>query len=202
MTITCQRREPEGYFDDDYVERFPAVEFSSPYFVSEQRVMVRRDSSITGPDDLGGARVCAPAGTTVAQNIAHYELPASSDPMDLVTVEVRSDCLSLLQLGQVDAVTTGETTLSGFDGQDPNLQTVGTGLDDLPYGLAMSPDEPELTRFVNHILADLASSGRWLEIFDDWVGPSGPLASGGLTGLGPPTAHYRDSPPDQLDPSQ
>ena len=193
MTITCQRRYPERYFDADYVERFPGVEFSAPYHVAQQRILVPVSSPITGPDDLAGARVCVPVNTTVEQNIAHYQLPPGSEPMVLVAVDGRTDCLSLLQQGKVDALTTDDTILTGFAAQDPTVAIVGEGFHQQPYGLAISKDRPELTRFVNHLLAEMMADGRWLDIFGHWVGQGGVLGDDGLVGLEPPTPHYRDS---------
>jgi polar amino acid transport system substrate-binding protein len=46
-------------------------------------------------------------------------LPAGAPPIVLVTVEGRSDCLSLLQDRSIDAATTDESILSGLAAQDP-----------------------------------------------------------------------------------
>jgi polar amino acid transport system substrate-binding protein len=109
-----------------------------------------------------------------------------------LTVEGRSDCLSLLQDRSIDAATTDESILSGLAAQDPTLEIVGEGFHDQPYGLAISFDHPDLTRFVNGVLEEIKANGRWTEIFERWLGREGPLGEEGLEIGPPPVARYRD----------
>jgi polar amino acid transport system substrate-binding protein len=169
FTINCRRRQD--------------IAFSSEYFTSGQRLLVRNDNDATTIDGLGAdARVCAAAGSTSVDNIN-----ALPDPKpEVVTVTEQADCLVLLQQSRVDAISTDDTILAGFAFQDPNVQIVGPAFSSEPYGLGLPPGHDEWVRYVNAVLEDVRDSGRWDAIYETWLadvlGPD----------PGPPTATYAD----------
>ncbi len=111
MTINC--------------ERLQLVDFSTDYFDAGQKILVTKGSPIRGPADLKGRKVCAASGTTSIQTIA--TLPAHPIP---VSVNDWTDCMVLLQQGQVDAVSTDDNILAGLAKQDPNTVVVGNRFTD------------------------------------------------------------------------
>ena len=165
MTINCAR--------------WQQVNFSTQYYEAGQKVLVPRTSSARGIDDLGGKRVCAASGSTSIQNIAN----AKSKPVP-VAVSDWTDCLVLLQQGQVDAVSTDDTILAGLAAQDPTTHVVGQAFTSEPYGLAMSQSAPDLVRFVNGVLERVRADGTWATIYRRWLGNTAVPA--------PPPARYRD----------
>ncbi|HEX4102817.1 MAG: glutamate ABC transporter substrate-binding protein [Pseudonocardiaceae bacterium] len=165
-TITCQRREQ--------------VDFSTVYFEAGQRVLVNHGSTVTGLGDLGGRRVCAARGSTSLEKV----LAAPSKPVP-VGAATETDCLMMLQLGQVDAVSTDDTILAGMAAQDPQTVIVGPRLTEEPYGVAIGKDAPDLLRFVNAVLERRAEDGRWRASYEHWLTPLGPPPA-------PPTPQYQD----------
>lgn len=166
MTMTC--------------ERWERVAFSTEYFTAGQRVLVRRDSPVEGIDDLGGQKVCAAAGSTSLQAIA----AAPSRPIPVSVVDW-TDCLVLLQQGEVAAISTDDSILAGMAAQDPTTHVVGDRFTVEPYGIAMSRDAEDLVRFVNGVLERLRSDGTWTELYEQWLGSLGPAPD-------PPRARYQD----------
>jgi polar amino acid transport system substrate-binding protein len=166
VSVTCWRREQ--------------VEFSAVYYEARQRVLVNRNSGITGLEDLRGKRVCAARGTTSLRTILSH--PAKPIPVGEPTP---SDCLMLLQLGEVDAVSSDDTQLAGMAEQDPRTEIVGPPLSEEPYAIAISKDSPDLVRFVNGVLERRAQDGRWLARYQRWLAELGPPPP-------PPTPQYRD----------
>jgi polar amino acid transport system substrate-binding protein len=166
VTITCKRREQVG--------------FSAVYFEAAQRVLVNRGLAIAGMADLRGKQVCAARGTTSLARILAD--PAKPIPVAAAT---ETDCLMLLQLGEVDAVSTDDTLLAGMAEQDPRTEVVGPHLSEEPYGVAISKNAPDLVRFVNAVLARRAEDGRWRASYERWLAPLGPPPS-------PPVPQYRD----------
>jgi polar amino acid transport system substrate-binding protein len=164
MTINC--------------DRLKQVAFSTVYYDAGQRVLVPKSSPANGIGDLGGKKVCAAAGSTSIANIAH----AASHPVP-VSVADWTDCLVLLQQGQIDAISTDDTILAGMAAQDPNLKLVGGRFTDEPYGVAMSRSAPDLVRFVNGVLDGMRADGRWASIYTRWLGGPAPA---------PPPARYSD----------
>lgn len=157
------------------------IDFSSEYFTSRQKLLVRLDSDATGIEDLAGRPVCAAAGSTSIENILALDEPR---PV-AVPVTNQADCLVLLQQGQVEAISTDDTILAGMAAQDPNLRIVGDGFSAEPYGIGLPPDHPEFVRYVNAVLEQVRSSGRWKELYDWWLADL-------LGESTPPDAAYKD----------
>jgi polar amino acid transport system substrate-binding protein len=91
----------------------------------------------------------------------------------------------LLQLGEVDAVSTDDTILAGMKAQDPQTEIVGPSLHEEPYGVMINKNTPDLVRFVNAVLQRRAEDGRWRASYERWLKLLGPPPS-------PPTPQYRD----------
>jgi len=160
MTITC--------------DRLKQIDFSSVYFDAAQRVLVLKNSKATSLDDLHGQKVCATTGSdSVARIQAHKAIA--------VQVPYWTDCLVLLQQGDVAAISTDDSILDGLAAQDPWTKIIGTALTDEPYGLAISRQHPEFVRFVNAVLQQLRTNGQWVASYRHWIGT--PVAS-------IPPAHY------------
>jgi len=170
MTITC--------------DRWTQIAFSSEYYRSGQKVLVRRGSKATTLAQLAGSRVCAPRATSSLSTLR-------SKAPDVVAVESDSHtgCLVLFQSGQVDAITGDDTVLAGLAAQDPYAvvprQEAFTAE---PYGLGMNADDVDLVRFVNARLAQMRGNGEWKAVYDRWLAePLGPAPS-------PPKAVYGRKP--------
>ena len=163
MTINC--------------ERLQQVDFSTVYFDAGQRVLVETNSPARGLSDLGGKRVCATKGSTSIANIG----AAPSHPIP-VAVPFWTDCLVKLQQGDVAAISTDDSILSGLAAQDPWTKIVGPRFTSEPYGLAISQQHPDFVRFVNAVLQRLRTGGQWAASYARWVGTQVPA---------PPPARYK-----------
>jgi polar amino acid transport system substrate-binding protein len=166
MTITCARAEQ--------------IAFSTVYFEASQRLLVPKDSSVRGPADLAGKRVCSQVDTTSLATVARVAPTAT-----LLAVQNWDDCLIALQQGQADAASTDDSILAGMAVQDPNLHIVGPSLEAEPYGLGINKSQEDLVRAVNASLQRMREDGRWLALYRKWLSPLGPPPA-------PPTPKYRD----------
>ncbi|MFF7157878.1 transporter substrate-binding domain-containing protein [Streptomyces sp. NPDC008139] len=166
MTINC--------------DRWKQVAFSSDYMDAGQRVLVSSTSNARSVKDLGGKRICAAKETTSIDT-----LRALRDP-SVVAVGVNdwTDCLMLMQLGQVDAASTDDTILIGLAAQDPNTKLIGPRFTDEPHGIAMRPKQTDFVRFVNAVLERMRQDGSLKALAAKWLGGSDLFA--------PPAAQYRD----------
>ncbi|GAA4525318.1 glutamate ABC transporter substrate-binding protein [Amycolatopsis samaneae] len=166
MTMTC--------------DRWTRVAFSAEYLGGGQRVLVDRRSAATSLDDLGGKRVCASATSTNIRTLAETR----SRPLPVAAANA-TDCMVLLQQGQVDAVSTSDVILAGLAEQDRNTRIVGPRFTDEPCGIGMNTKATDLVRFVNGVLERLRGNGEWDRMYQKWFQRS----------LGPGTApapRYRD----------
>jgi polar amino acid transport system substrate-binding protein len=166
FSITCERKEN--------------IDFSTTYFYANQKILARKDSGIRSASDLPGKRVCSVSGTTSLKRV--FDL----DPRPtLIGVTSWTDCLLMLQQGQVDAVSTDDVVLKGLARQDPDVDVVGETMGIEPYGVGVKLHNDDLVRFVNGALADIRADGTWERLYDRWLLSLGPSP-------GPPTARYQD----------
>ena len=168
MTITC--------------DRLKQVAFSAVYYDAKQRILVKQSSTIDGPAALGGKKVCATKGSTSLAAV----LALPGKPVG-VSVSDWTDCLVMLQQGQVDAVSTDDVILAGMTAQDQYTKIVGAPLADEPYGMAIPLQNQDFVRFVNGVLQNVEASGAWTASYQRWLGSLQP----GTTPA-PPTPQYRD----------
>jgi polar amino acid transport system substrate-binding protein len=151
MTITC--------------DRLQHVDFSAVYFQAQQKVLVLTTSHATSLAGLRGQKVCATTGSdSLAKIKALGAIPAA--------VSYWTDCLVLLQQGDVAAVSTDDSILDGLAAQDPWTKIIGPGLTREPYGLAISRQHPEFVRFVNAVIQQYESDGQWKGSYRRWLGPA------------------------------
>lgn len=166
MTATCAR--------------WQQINFSATYYTAAQRLLVDRSSNVTTLDQLGGKKVCAAKGSTSITTIKEH--PSKPIP---VQVDNWTDCLIMLQQGQVSAVSTDDTILSGMVAQDPNVKMVGPKLTDEPYGIGIPKNNLDMVRFVNGVIAKSIASGSWQRSYNEWLGRTGESGT-------PPTPTYLD----------
>ncbi|TDV46866.1 glutamate ABC transporter substrate-binding protein [Actinophytocola oryzae] len=161
-------------------ERWQQINFSVTYYTAGQRLLVDRTSDVTTLDQLGGKKVCAAKGSTSISTIKQH-------PAKLVPVQVDnwSDCLIMLQQGQVSAVSTDDTILSGMVAQDPNVKMVGPRFTEEPYGIGIPKNNVDMVRFVNAVLAKSIADGAWQDSYNRWLGRTGEPGT-------PPTPAYLD----------
>ena len=166
MTINC--------------ERWKQIAFSTEYYRSGQKILVRKGSKANSLSDLGGQKVCAPRGTSSMDNLmrlAPKAIPVGADS--------HTGCLVLFQQAEVAAITGDDTVLAGLAAQDPYAvvpdQKAFTAE---PYGLGIPAKNVDFVRFVNARLAQLRSNGDWTDIYNRWLrAPLGPAPD-------PPKAVY------------
>jgi polar amino acid transport system substrate-binding protein len=170
MTITC--------------DRWTQIAFSSEYYRSGQKILVRKGSTATTLDDLDGEKVCAPAGTSSLTNLvalAPKAIPVSSSS--------HTGCLVLFQQGDVSAITGDDTVLAGLAAQDPYAVVPNQeAFTAEPYGLGMNSVNVDLVRFVNGVLQQMRDDGEWTQSYNTWLrGALGPAPR-------PPRAVYGREP--------
>lgn len=165
-SITCARKQK--------------VAFSTVYFNANQRVLSGKGSGIDSFQALSGKRVCAVSGTTSLAKL--YEL---NPPPQVSGAATWTDCLVMLQQGQVDAISTDDVVLRGLAHQDPTVDVVGESVAVEPYGIGVKLENTDLVRFVNGVLEKIRDDGTWQRLYDARLRELGPSP-------GPPQPRYED----------
>jgi glutamate transport system substrate-binding protein len=151
-------------------ERRGVVSQAGPYYVTGQQLLVREDDKgkITGPDALEGVKVCSVTGSTSIETVAK-EYDAKPVPFDTY-----SDCVTQLQNGSVDAVTTDGAILLGYAAQAPDeLEVVGEPFSEERYGIGFKKGDDAMCKFVRDTVQASYDDGSWAKAFEATLGKSG-----------------------------
>ncbi len=147
-------------------ERAQEIGFTDPYFIARGRILQKKGGDITGVQDLAGKRVCTVLGSTYEATLKEQAPKAK-----LRLVDTYSECLELIQNGGVDAVSTDDVILTGMIIQDDTLELVeGEELTTEPYGGGFKKDDTQFTEFLNGVLDEYKSDGRWKASYQKWLG--------------------------------
>jgi glutamate transport system substrate-binding protein len=143
------------------------VSFAGPYFVAGQDILVRKDdTSIDGPEafQAGTKKVCSVTGSTPAQNITSY---LKDKTAQLVLFDVYSKCLDALKNKTVDAITTDNVILSGYQSQNADsVRLIGQPFTREPYGIGVKKDDKVFRDFINDTLEKAYTDGRYKAAWD------------------------------------
>jgi len=152
-------------------DRAKVVDFSDPYYVAPQAVVVGKGSDLAGATslaDLKDATIGVQIGTTSLDAVKDVIKP-SNDPK---VFNDSNDVVTALKQNQVDAIVADLPTAFYITAaQVPGSKIVGQfnapGGDS--FGMLLEKDS-ELTPCVNKALGKLESSGELKQITDRWMG--------------------------------
>ncbi len=153
-------------------EREQTVNFSDPYYESEQALLVPEGSDIKTVDDLSGLTVGAQDGTT-GEAYANDE----TDAGQVRGFPTGPAAIAALTNGQVEATIIDnpvaadaiEKGQKGFE----IAQVIPTGEF---YGFALSKNTPELLTAVNGALSEIKSDGTLDKLFEEWFNTKAPAS--------------------------
>ena len=175
MTINC--------------DRWKDIAFSSEYYRSGQKVLVRLGEKtatggpITGMKDLKGKKVCAPNGSTSMDKLRTFK------DVEAVGADAHTGCLVLFQEGRS---TPSPATTPCSPASPPRTRTPRSSQAPAftaePYGLGVNKDNVDFVRFVNGVVENMKSDGRWARNYKTWLADAlGPAPA-------PPDAVYGRTP--------
>jgi polar amino acid transport system substrate-binding protein len=159
-------------------ERAEAVDFSEPYFDSNQSLLALTDNDITDETSISGLqgyRLGAAANTTSFELIENV-----IDPTDQPSVfPDNATALTALQNGQIDGLVVDlgtafymrDAELEDWDTPDPEGTIVGAFSESEQVdqvGMVLEKDSP-LTECVNQALSGLREDGTLDAIYDEWI---------------------------------
>jgi len=155
-------------------DRKKKVNFAGPYYVAGQDLLVAADSTITGPDDLDGKKVCSVTGSTPAKRM-QTEHPKAA----LQLFDGYSKCVEALARKAVDAVTTDDIILAGYASQSQfagKFKVVGKPFSTEPYGIGLKKEDKSSCEKINDILKAAATDGSYTAAWNNTLGKSGTAA--------------------------
>ncbi|MFF5505227.1 glutamate ABC transporter substrate-binding protein [Streptomyces roseolus] len=152
-------------------ERAEKVDFAGPYFLAHQDVLIRADDdSVKRPSDLNDKRLCSVTGSTSAQNVKDDIAPDAQ----LQEYGGYSECLTGLENGVIDALTTDDSILAGYAAQEEfkgKFKLGGFELSDENYGIGVQKGS-DLKGKINTALEKMVDDGSWDAAVEKNFGPA------------------------------
>ena len=152
-------------------EREKVVAFSDPYYLSEQAILVKEGSSITGLADLKGLTVGAQQGTT------GLELgKEKAEAGELRPYPEGPDAINALKAGTVEAVIIDAPVAANAVEESGGVEVAEKVPTEETYGIAVAPESTELLEQINEGLAATIKDGKYAQVYEKWFHEAPPKA--------------------------
>lgn len=153
-------------------EREEVIDFSEPYIVMDQFMMVREDEDrITGPESFtpeSGLLIGSQTGTTSFYTAIYDFLGADEDDTRVKQFDTFGAAVAALKAGDVDMVLADQAASAGYLGADPGaFKNVGDPVKTDPFGFIFTPDS-DLVEPVNAALASMREDGTLGALITKW----------------------------------
>jgi polar amino acid transport system substrate-binding protein len=148
-------------------ERRARVDFTRPYAVFDESLLVRAGSAIGSPHDLAGRRIGAIAGST---NMALTETFEGAQPVPFggESDDVFGEMIDALRAGEVDGIVDDDVAFLVL-ADDPDLEIAFTVQTRNEWGVAVSKERPEIRDTLDRALADAIADGRLEACWRRWL---------------------------------
>jgi ABC-type amino acid transport substrate-binding protein len=145
------------------------VDFSDPYFESEQSLLVPSDGDVQSIDDLTSDTVVGAQDGTTGETYAEENSEAEVRPFQEI-----DDAYNALAGGQVDAVMNDIDPNNTAAEDNPELEVVETYPTGEQYGIVLPEGNDALLEAVNEALATVKEDGTLDEIYQEWFDKEAP----------------------------
>jgi ABC-type amino acid transport substrate-binding protein len=144
-------------------EREKAVDFSNPYYLSEQAVLVKEDSDVKSISDLEGKTVAAQQGTTGLE-LAKEELGES----EIRPFPEGPDAVNALKAGVVEGVIIDAPVAQNAVEKSGGVEIAEKIPTEEEYGIAVAQGEEGLLDEINQGLEEVMDDGTYKTIYKKW----------------------------------
>jgi glutamate/aspartate transport system substrate-binding protein len=152
------------------VERQRQVAFGYTTFVTNVRVVVKRNSSIRSLADLNGRPVATTSGTTSVQLLRAHEKARGVDFREVYGKD-HAESFLLLETDRAAAFVMDDILIAGLVANSRNPQDYRF-LDEVlrtePYGIMIRRDDPAFKKVVDDTLERLMKSGEVTRLYNRW----------------------------------
>ncbi|MFV0435517.1 MAG: substrate-binding periplasmic protein [Leucobacter sp.] len=148
-------------------ERAAQVDFTSPYAVFNETLIVRAGDPARAADQLAGYRIGAIANSTnmkLAETFPCVELVSfgSSD-------DVFGDMIEATRSGEIDGFVDDDVVMIPLAQEDPDFTEAFTVLTGNRWGIGVAPDDDALRAEIDAALAAVVADGSLEEIWKRWM---------------------------------
>jgi len=154
---------------------------SDPYWVAHKRLLVPTASEVTSAQDLEGS-----SGEPVCQ---FEEERTRTDISEIFPDIQSSDVSDFRQCGDQlegggEAATAPDIYLMVLADELDGYEIRGEQLSTAGYAAALPIESADMVTFVNTVLTDVKSEGRWLSYYEEWLAPVANIEGANAPDLG------------------
>jgi len=154
---------------------------SDPYWVAHKRLLVPTASEVASAKDLEGSS--GPAVCQFEEDRTRTDISEIFPDIQSSDVSDFRQCADQLEGGGVAATAPDiylmvlADELSGYEIRGEQLSTAG-------YAAALPIEATDMATFVNTVLTDVKSEGRWLSYYEEWLAPVANIEGANAPDLG------------------
>ena len=146
-------------------ERRKVVEFSEPYFLSGELILVPKASTVNDVKDLNGKKVAIIQGAITDQDLAELAPQATRLKYGKVT-----EAMLAVKAGHADAFVQDDILILKLVKDNPDMRVDGKPFLPRPYGIAVRKGDTEFIQWVNTQLKRMQSDGAYERIWKRHLG--------------------------------
>ena len=151
MSITAQRQQ--------------ILNFSSPYYMAGQAILVKNSSKATSLRDFSGKKLIIVFGSTSERN-----LRSNVPEVTIIGYKTYQEAYNALKAGKADGIVADDTILLGFSTNDKSVKILPKRYSKEPYAVVFRKDEASsnFNSKVDYIIENLQSSGKLNRLQEKW----------------------------------
>jgi glutamine transport system substrate-binding protein len=152
-------------------EREKTVDFSNPYYLSEQAILVKEGGSIKSVGGLNGATIGVQKGTTGEEFVEE-----KGEAGELRSYPTGPNAVNSLVSGTVEAVVIDIPVAENAVKETSGLEISAAIPTEEEYGIAVAQGETELLGEINEGLKESMEDGTYAKIYQKWFHREPPKA--------------------------
>lgn len=152
------------------VKRQKQVSFGNTTFVTNVKVVVKKDSAIQTLADLDGKPIATTSGTTSVQLLKKHEKGQSIDLREIYGKDHAQSFL-LVANDRAKAFVMDDILIAGLIANSTNpdaYKFLPEVLRTEPYGIMLRKNDPEFKKLIDNALSDLMKSGEIYKMYAKW----------------------------------
>ncbi|MSO93488.1 MAG: transporter substrate-binding domain-containing protein [Rhodospirillales bacterium] len=147
-------------------KREETVDFTIPYMLEGDKLLVKKGSPIRSYRDLVGKTVSAAQGT-ISEEVLRKAQPQAK----IVRFQDLPQAFLALKQGLADAWVSTDFVFSSYVNKNPGeFEIVGEYLIEYPIAVGIPENDSKWRDALNHMLQDMEEDGTFAKIFDKWMG--------------------------------
>lgn len=144
------------------------VSFSTNVFISEIKIMVKKDAGLSSFEQLAGKRVVTVAGGTAERQVKQAAL-VNNILLQHLLANTPTEAMAMLAQDKVEAYAADDAVLvAERAGNAGDFVLFDAALATEPFGIMLPKDDPVWKGLVDETLAGLMQSGELDRIYDKW----------------------------------